>query len=337
VLPVCSCLAVVWMFVTLPRISRGNLPRSAELFAALLGPIILLGGAFLLRRHFRLGYRVVAVGAFLPLPWLFETESRAYANSWIALNASWNDPDPSRYMRCCELRIISVAFLSMTLIWAATRSLPAHWYLLRRPVNRVTWPAIAITLIFIVCWFATYAFPYRQPVIVDSVEPELGLLHVEKNGTVLHETRISVYRDGRYFIVRDDRRLFRYSFVETSHEGVLTDNLRTKLKAILALPELRRTLHATPQTLRTRRGEGWYTVMGSFKIAAFTTENSSPPPPELPTFLKEVEAEPSLGLSSRYNVRDICLGFCYDPKAGLGYIAENQRCAERPDGKELCD
>jgi hypothetical protein len=324
------------MFVTAARISGENPPRNTELFAALLGPFTLLSGAFLLWRHFLLGYRVVAAGAFLPLPWLFMTESRAYANSWIALNASWNDPDPSRYMRYCELRIISVAFLMMTLIWAGTRLLPAHWQILRRPVNQLASPAIAITLVFIVCWFARYAFPYRQPVIVDGAEPELGLLHIEKNGTVFHETRISVYRDGRYLIVRNDRRLFRYSFVETSQEGVLTDALRTKLKAILALPELKRTLDAAPRTLRARRGEGWYTVMGSFKIAAFTTENSTPPPRDLPTFLSEVEGEPPLGPSSRHHIRDICLGFCYDPKAGLGYIAENQRCAERLDGKELC-
>jgi hypothetical protein len=77
----------------------------------------------------------------------------------------------------------------MTLIWAGTRLLPAHRRLLRRPVNHLTRPAIAIALVFVVCWFATYAFPYRQPVIVDAVEPELGLLHVEKNGTIFHENQ----------------------------------------------------------------------------------------------------------------------------------------------------
>lgn len=90
----------------------------------------------------------------------------------------------------------------------------------------------------------------------------------------------------------------------------------------------------------TRMGRGprrpWYSVLGSFMIAAFTTENATPPPRELPTFLNEVEREVRLGPISRHSIRDICLGFCYDPKAGLGYIAENQRCTERPDGKELC-
>lgn len=336
VLPVGSCFAVVWMFGTPGPISWENMPRNAELFAALLGPFVLLSGAFLLWRHSRPAYWVVAAGAFLPLPWLFMTESRAYANSWIALNASWSDPDPSRYMRYCELRIVSVALLLMTFIWAGTRSLPARLQLFRRRLNCLTWPAIGITLILIVCWFARYAFPYRQPVIIDGAEQELGLLHVEKNGTAFHETRISVYRNGRYYIARNDRRLFRYSFMQTAQEGFLTAGLRTKLGTILALPELKRTLDAAPPPLRTRRGEGWYTVMGSFKTVTFTTENAIPPPRELTTFLNEVEREAPVGPSSRHTVRDICLGFCYDPYAGLGFVAENQRCAERPDGKQLC-
>ena len=76
--------------------------------------------------------------------------------------------------------------------------------------------------------------------------------------------------------------------------------------------------------------------MGSYKITAFTTENSTAPPAELRIFLTQLEREPSLGTTSRYELRDVCLGFCYDPKAGLGDRAENERCSQRPDGSELC-
>ncbi len=150
----------------------------------------------------------------------------------------------------------------MTLIWAVTRLLPLHWQLRNRAVNQRTWPAIAITLIFIVYWFGTFAFPYRQPVITDGIHPELSILHVEKDGITFHETRISLYRDGRYQLVRNDRQLFHYSFVETAHEGLLTEDLCAKLKAIEALPELKRTLDKAPRALQARHGEGWYTEMG---------------------------------------------------------------------------
>lgn len=120
--------------------------------------------------------------------------------------------------------------------------------------------------------------------------------------------------------------------METAHEGLLTDDLRTKLKFLQALPELKRTQDKAPGALRALHGEGWYSDTGTFAITAFTTENATPPPPELQAFLRETEEAPSIGPNSQYEVRDVCLGFCYDPKAGLGYSAENQRCTDRTDG-----
>jgi len=334
-IPACSLVAVAWMFVLSARVAGDNLPKSIPLLFGLLSPVGLLFGAVLLRRHSRLGLFIIAIGAALPLPWLFLTE-RAFSNSWIALNASWNAPDPSPYMRIAQLRIVSVGLLLMTLVSAVTRLLPSHWHLLRHPINRLTWPAFAMSFIFITCWFAKSVLPYRQPVIVDAMRPELGILHVEKDGTAFHETRVTVYRDGRYYLTRSERHLFRYRFTETAQEGLLTNDLRTRLQAILALPELKRTLDVAPRALRARRGEGWYTKMGSYKITAFTTENSTAPPAELRIFLTQLEREPSLGTTSRYELRDVCLGFCYDPKAGWGDRAENERCSQRPDGSELC-
>jgi hypothetical protein len=336
-LPVCSVAALVWMLVSYARMGNDILPyRSMDWFAVLLSPFVLLGGALLLRWRSGLGYMVAAVGAVLPLPWILMTESRALGNSWIALNAPWEDPYGFHYMRYFQLRIVSVALLLMTLIWAMTRLLPSHWQLQNRPVNQRTWPAIAITLVFIVCWFAAFVFPYREPIIVDGVHPELSILNVKKDGIAFHETRVSVYRDGRYYVVRNDRQLFRYSFAETVREGLLTDDLHTKLKTIQALPELKRTLDKSPRALRARHGEGWYTEMDSFAITAFTTENATPPPAELVAFFHRVEEAPSIGASSHDEVRDVCLGFCYDPKAGLGYRADNQRCWYPADRKEHC-
>jgi hypothetical protein len=335
-LPVGSVAAVAWMLISYARIRRDILLYvGMDWFAVLLCPFVLLSGVPLLRWQPRVGYVVSAVGAALPLPWIFMTESRVlFGNSWIAMNASSQEPDV--YMHYSQLRIASVDLLLMTLIWAMTRLLPSDWQLRNRPLNQRTWPSIAIPLILVVCWFAAFALPYREPLIVDAAHPELSILNVKKDGITFHETRISVYRDGRYDIVRNDRQLFRYSFGETAHEGLLTDDLRTKLKVIQALPELRRTLDKSPRALRARHGEGWYTEMESFAITAFTTENATAPPAELVDFFRGVEGAPSTGTGSHYEVRDVCLGFCYDPKAGLGYRAENQRCAIGADGKEGC-
>jgi hypothetical protein len=339
-LPVCSVAAIAWMLVSYARIGRDILLyMGMGWFAVLLSPFVLLSGALLLRWRPRIGYMVAAVGAALPLPWIFMTESRAFGNSWIAMNASSPEPDvymPDVYMRYSQLRIVSVALLLMTLIWAMTRLLPSDWQLRNRPVNQRTWPSIIIALILVVCWFAAFALPYREPLIVDAMLPELSILNVKKDGIAFHETRVSVYRDGRYYVIRNDRKLFRYSFGENAHEGLLTDDLRAKLNVVQALPELKRTLDKSPRALRTRHGEGWYTEMESPAITAFTTENATFPPAELVDFFRAAEGAPSTGANSHYEVRDVCLGFCYDPKAGLGYTAENQRCAIGVDGKEHC-
>jgi hypothetical protein len=334
-LPVCSAAVVVWMLVSYARTGRDVLVYiGMDWHAVLLSPLVLSIGALLLRWRARVGYIVAAAGATLPLPWIFLTESRAFGNSWIAMNAS--SQQEAVYTHYSQLRILTVEVLLMTLIWAMTRLLPSEWQLRNRAVNTRIWPSITIPLILVVFWFAAFALPYREPLIVDAEHPELSVLHVKKDGTTFHETRVSVYRNGRYYVVRNDRQLFRYSFVEAVHEGNLTDDLRAKLKGIQTLPELIRTQDKAPRALRARDAEGWYTEMDSFAITAFTTENATPPPGVLVDFFQELERSPSIGAGSRYEMRDVCFGFCYDPKAGLGYTAENQRCVTGADGKEHC-
>jgi hypothetical protein len=109
-----------------------------------------------------------------------------------------------------------------------------------------------------------------------------------------------------------------------------------RVNAIKNLPELRGTVSRAPRSLVSLHGEGWYTEADSPEIAAFTTENSVAPPRELVELFNEIEGIPVTRTSVRYQVKDVCLGFCYDPKAGLGYRAENERCSEWPDGKEHC-
>jgi len=333
--PAVSALATASIIVALAIVAHDILPDArASGLALLLSPLILVSSAVLVRRHPATGHATAILGTILPLQWILRTESRAYRNSWVALNAS--SPETSVYVRYAELRILTVAVLLFTLIWAVTRLLPDAWQLRGRAINQRTWPAITISFLLIAWWFAAFVFPYRQPVIVDAATPELSILHVKKDGTVFHETRVTVYSDSTYFVVRSDRRLFRYSFAETGQSALLSDDLRARLSVVRAVPELKHTLAEAPRALRSQHGEGWYTEMGSFAITAFTTEDASPPPKELVAFFDDIEKAPTSGQSWHYEVRDVCLGFCYDPKAGLGYSAENQRCTYGFDNRERC-
>lgn len=303
-------------------------------FIACVGPPVLAASVLILGRSPRLGYITAALGATLPLFWILKTESRDFFNSWIAMNGSF--VGASRYMRFALLRIIAVTLLLPILFLAVTRLLPVNWQLRGRPINQRSWPAVLGTLTCITYWFIAFVSPYREPIIVDAAQPEIAILHVEKDGIDLRETCIRVGRDGRYLLARADRRLFHYAFLEAMRTGLLTDQLRSKLKVIQALPELKQVSDRTPSALRVHRGDGWYTETGSVRVAAFTTENGTKPPPELVNFFREVEGTVSSGEVSVSEVRDVCLGFCYDPKAGLGYRAENQRCGYGLDYKERC-
>jgi len=138
-------------------------------------------------------------------------------------------------------------------------------------------------------WFVTFAYPYREPIIVDGPRPELGILHVKKDGLGFRETRISLYRNGTYYLYRNERHLFSYKFWEVHSEGALNTDLRTRVNAIKNLPELRGTVSRAPRSLVSLHGEGWYTEADSPEIAAFTTENSVAPPRELVELFNETK------------------------------------------------
>jgi len=336
-LPISCAVIVAGMFMSYVHLAQGG-PSvwTFDRIGFFLSPLVLIVSALFLARKSRIGFVLAAIGSALAILWVFGTESRAYRNSWIALNASGNDPVLLSYLGDSLWRIVSIAVSSTTLIWAGTRLFPSTWQIRKRPANQRMWPAIAVSLISILAWFILFVSPYRQPIIVDAVAQELGILHVQKDGLTFHETRVTIYHDSRFFLIRNDRKLLRYSFMERPYEGVLDDDLRAELKAVLGLPELKRTQDKSPRALMARKGEGWYTETSTFAITAFTTENGLSPPDQLVQFFRKLENSPSNKSGPEYVVRDVCLGFCYDPKAGLGYRAENQRCGYGLDRRERC-
>jgi hypothetical protein len=80
----------------------------------------------------------------------------------------------------------------------------------------------------------------------------------------------------------------------------------------------------TPRALRSWNAEGWYVVLKDSRLLAFTSEHRTTPPREVTDLFYEIEKLPASNawLST---VRDVCLGFCYDPVAGLGFSTLKQR------------
>ncbi|HMD83254.1 MAG TPA: hypothetical protein VKO18_00975 [Terriglobia bacterium] len=281
----------------------------------------------------------MGAGAGLIAAWWLLSEERLLAswggNSWIALNlpsVARNDES----LLFAKIRILAFGLVVVAIVISVMRLLPASWTVRKRPINERTWPAIAICFITLSVWYVGAAAPYRIPYIVDAFEPDLTILHVEKCGLQFHESAVSVYRDSRFYISRNNRRLFQYQFEESAARGVIPDNIRQLAFEVAQSPQLEDIQTPLARPLRTWDAVGWYVRTPQSHVLAFTSEYRTAPPREIVDLFHELEASSSTGEWKKYPMKDVCLGFCYDPLAGLGFLYSNQRCRTDENGKTWC-
>jgi hypothetical protein len=156
---VASAVVLAWMLVSYARfVPLTSLDIS--FFAASLSPFVLAATVLLPSRP-RIRNVMTIVGAALPLFWIYRTESRAFTNTWVLLNAS-EAREETVYLRYAQLRIVCATLLLFALVSALIRLLPSRWHVRKLAVNRHTWPAFVVTLLVIAWWFAAFALPYRQ-------------------------------------------------------------------------------------------------------------------------------------------------------------------------------
>jgi hypothetical protein len=160
----------------------------------------------------------------------------------------------------------------------------------------------------------------------------LRILRVEKQGLQFHETEVSVMKDGKVFVERNDRRLFQYQFEDDVSMGV-SRLARAQATAVMtSLPG--NGPPQWPKTLRSWQAEGWYVRAGR-SILAFTSENGLQPPTDVVELFGEIEKLPTDAPYENLE-RDVCLGFCYDPVAALGFEYANDRCYVSSDHQTHC-
>lgn len=308
--------------------------------AARVSPLVFLCASALVFFRPRFGYTLGVVAGLIALPWFFQTEfSPATWNSWIILNYSnpipilnYRSPIPipsdvGAYLAFTRLKILSVILIVVAVACSLLRLLPARWSLWNSPLCRCPWPAFAAGFLVLAVWFGYSVTPYSIPAFDHPWWTEFRILHVEKRGLRFYETTMFEERTGRAWIFRTERWLFQYRFekqvawtalAETSPATV--ERARTFVQSA-ALWELR-----TPpaRALRSWNAEGWYVVLKDSKLLAFTSEYGTTPPKEVTELFHQIENLP-LREGSPLAVRDVCLGFCYDPLAALGFGVLPQR------------
>jgi hypothetical protein len=274
----------------------------------------------------RIGYGVGLFAGLIALPW-FVLSERLLGNSWIFLN--YEAPvrsDSGLFLTFVKIKVLSVALIVTAAACASLRLLPARLSVRGHPLRRRTWPAFAVGLLVMTTWFLASVTPYSVPGFDHVQRAELRILHVQKRGLHFQETAVVEFKDGRAFVVRSRRRLFQYRFVGTVAMTALATSPDTleRARGFVQSPELGRLPTMVPNALRSWNAEGWYVVLKDSRLLAFTTESRTTPPKEVTDLFYEVERLPALDESS-FAVRDVCLGFCYDPVAALGFSLPQQR------------
>ncbi len=305
-----------------------------DIAAGLCAMVLLCAGILIFLRH-PLGYRLGLLAGFVLLAWFVWTESYSGESTWASLNYVSATPDDMQFATLGKLRLLSVALIAITTSCFWLRLLPARWLLRRSSLCNRTWPAFVAGILTLGVWFIHSAQPYRVPLIVDAPRAVLRVLHVEKRGLRLREIGVSTYRDRRFYVWRNDRRLFQYRFESQIAQGVLDDAVSAQVDSLVDSSRLR-MLHTPPaRVLREWNAEGWYVVLRDARLLAFTTEDKTAPLSEAVDLMRKIGALPTQ-MKVQGPVQDVCLGFCYGPVAALGFWYPNQPCFKLTSGATEC-
>jgi hypothetical protein len=299
-------------------------------FLPFLASVLLAFSAGAVSQRLFLARTLATLASLLSLSWIYVTETRSWAmvNSWICFNLpdrelAWQPLWP------VVLRILSVAALVFALSVALFRLIPEGWKVGKSQVCAWTWPAFAIALSVLAFWFLTATTPYRIPGAMDySYYPDFQILHIEKRGLQFHEKCISLYerRDGNSFsIFADDRRLFHYRFQTNHSSGQVPAALEERAQAWTQFAGTPNRELGTIRPLRSWNADGWYVAGRRLGFVSYTTKNGRTPPPEITALFHDFEGAAS-ALQPGDSLKDVCLGFCFDQLAAMGYLYSNHRC-----------
>jgi len=327
--------ALVNMARSTPEIERLPLSNSLEGYLAALTLPLLFFACIRAFFNLRFSHCLGMAAMVLTVPWFLETERtwiRFGSSSWIALNL----PDRwSSSLRLMEWRIAAATLVLVTLFFCALRLLPARWTLRGKPWRERLWLAPALTLVVVGSWYGFTVSPYRIPIIVDGTPPEYSILHVEKDGLRFHETMVEVWFDGRFSAVQTERRLFQYRFPQTYSYEALPEQLRGPMREFAKSPVLHGLRGGELAPLRHWKDEGWYITSRASGPVGFVKSEGAKPPQEIIEVFRQLEALP-ISRATTEDAKDVCLGFCYEPWAGLGIVYVNQRCRGDGEGHTHC-
>jgi hypothetical protein len=323
-----------WLLVALylaDRFFEASLSRTTFCFLCFLTPILFTFAAGAISYRPAMGH-ACALAGLVAMPWIYWTtlQDTPLGNTWTMFNVGDRELLAYDDLRIAELTICSIGLIVLAIATAALRLLPVRWNFRSIPLFQRTWPAFGASFIFLAVWFSQSVMPYRISGAVDYGSwPILQILHVEKRGLQFHETCISVwgYRNHPESISfsGNDRRLFQYRFRQKHAWGELPELLKARVGAIIQSWQVPSRTWDAVKPLRKWNVDGWYFTGEGIALKSYTTVNGASPPQDIVELFRDFEKLPRVR-ETQSDLKDVCLGFCYDPLSGLGSLYANHRC-----------
>ncbi len=339
--PIAFVLVWPYLFIlglgTLARHLPSSWPITEYYFLSFLAPALFAFAAGAVSYRANLSHAMAILAGLAAAPWIYWMELRdpEISNAWIMLNV----PDRAIFyydVLHAKLTILAVSAIVLATTTAACRLLPSRWQFRNSRVSGRTWPAFAASFLFLALWFSRSVMPYRIPGAVDGgIGPILRILHIEKHGLQFHETSISVVRDARFIESENNRRLFQYRFGDKYGSGVLPQVLMQRVQDAIRSPGFGMSASTPIKPLRAWNADAWYVDVPGSGIYSANTEDGTAPSPEIVVLFHDLQATPltwEAKSDAKDDVKDVCLGFCYDPLSGLGFLYANHRCFNSGQG-----
>jgi hypothetical protein len=261
------------------------------------------------------GYWAGLLASILAWPYLILREmSYPYrGNSWSMFNCSF-DSHFFQELRFAELQILSIALVTVSTVISLFRLCPNSWAVKGITIRARTWPVLTISFLLIAAWFVFSVIPYRVPTEHGGWPSEITIVHFERRGLHLRETRVSVMRDGRFYISRDAREPLRYRSDGVWFSGFVALDKWQPVVELVRSSELKIGGGSPRDVPRRWNSDTWYVYGERMHTLAYSTATRTAPPSALVDWFNDMNRM-ATGQASHFSTRDICLGLCYEPQS----------------------
>lgn len=283
--------------------------------ASLVGAGLLLASSIRVFMCRRFGDLMALVGALCPWSsFRLIVFSRYSFSPWVIFNLPGKGSELHSAFLMAALTIVASSTLVAATACSALRLTPTTWVIRELSLRDRAWPGLAAALLFVVVWYLKTVSPYQIPIFdIHQARPTVSVLHVEKHGLHFHETNLTFYRDGQFYLTRDDRKLFQYAFERNVGSGVVTEECMRLLNGLAnSPPEFNGSHDSSYVQPRSWNADRWYIQVERRDGRGPVNVETSVVPEDVLRLFYGTQKLPQ-ERAEQETARDVCLGFCYDP------------------------